>query len=223
MRVDVSAGDGAEHVEVDGVCSGSGMRRCGREKVFTAYGGDETHNLHAMRQGEVFLRYSARSNPANSLPGATPPPAAAGFDAIFLLVGVVCVAGAGEHVHGAIAVILGTLVFIPDDEPDRASEGDAELGAGLDLHAIFLVTRGREGGLPRAAPCHLRLDVGFGEFHAWGAAVDYASYGEAVGFAVAGGWLVGCAVEEGVGWYVVTLKCSPNVDIVAEGEARRVN
>ena len=203
VGVDFGASDGAKHGEVFGVCGGGRVGWCGGEKVLAAYGGDEGDDLHAMREGEVFLRYSACSNPSDCFPSATPPAPTAGFDAVFLLVGVVCVARAGEHVHGAVAVVLGALVFVSDDEAYGGSEGDAEFGAGLDLHAVFLVAGGREGGLARAAARHLRLDVGFGEFHAWGAAIDYASYGEAVGFAVAGGVSVGSC--EGGSWWGGTL------------------
>lgn len=186
VGVDFGAGDGAEHFEVDGVCGGGGMRGRGREEVLRAYGGNEGDNLHAVGEGEIFLRYSTGSNPANCFPSATTASAAAGFDAIFLLVGVVCMAGARKHVHGAVAVILGALVFIPDDEPYGCPECDAEFGAGLDLHPVFLIAGGGEGGLAGAPAGHLGLDVGFGELHARGAAIDDASYGEAVRFAVAG-------------------------------------
>jgi hypothetical protein len=50
-------------------------------------------------------------------------------------------ARSGEEVHGAVAVVLGSLVLIQDHHADRSAQGDAKLGAGLDLHFIFLVSR----------------------------------------------------------------------------------
>ena len=89
-------------------------------------------------------------------------------------------AGSGVHVHCAVAVVFGTLVLILDDQPNRRTEGDAKLGARLDLHTIFLVSGGCESALAGAAPGHLRLDVGFCKFHARGAAIDNTANGTAM-------------------------------------------
>ncbi|KAL9576263.1 MAG: hypothetical protein Q9212_007246, partial [Teloschistes hypoglaucus] len=67
---------------------------------------------------------------------------------------------------------------------------EAEFGAGLDLDTVFFVAGSGEGGLAGAAAGHLRLDVGFGEGKAGGAAIDDAADGETMGFAI--------AVEEGL-------------------------
>lgn len=62
---------------------------------------------------------------------------------------------------------------------------DAILGARLDLDAVLLVSRRGDGRLARAAACHLRLDVGFGQGHARRAAVDDAADGATVGLSIA--------------------------------------
>ena len=184
--VDVWAGDLAEEVEVHGIRRGGGMCGCGGEEVFAAHGGDERDDLHAVGEGEVFLGDSSSRNSSNRLSRTASAPSAAGSDAVLLLVGVVRVAGPGEHVHGAAAVVFGPLVLIADHESYGGPESDAELGAGLDLDAVFLVAGGGEGALPRPPAGHLRLDVVFCDLHAWRAAVDNASYGAAVRLTVAG-------------------------------------
>ena len=81
---------------------------------------------------------------------------------------------------------LWPLVFVHHHHADGRPEGDAELGAALDQHAVLLVARGRDGALAGAAARHLRLDVVLGELHARRAAVDDAADGAAVRLAIAG-------------------------------------
>lgn len=89
------------------------------------------------------------------------------------------------QIHRAIAIILRSLVLIHDAHANRGAQGNAKLGTGLDLNFVFLVARGGDGALSRATACHLGLDVGFGQLHAWRHAVDDAAHAEAVRFAIA--------------------------------------
>jgi hypothetical protein len=143
---------------------------------------------------------------------------------------------AGVDVHGLVAVVLGALVLVHDDEADRGPEGLAEFGAGLDGYAVFLVAGRGDGALARAAAVELGLDVGFGEGHAGGWVVDDAPDGFAVGFTEAGVDGLGIVTfgeiffislgamghgwrwrrRPSLGWtHVVTLKTVPKVDMIA--------
>lgn len=90
------------------------------------------------------------------------------------------------EIHGTIAVILWSLILVPDDQPDGRAEGDSEFRTRLDLDLVLLVARRRQSRLTWSAPCHLWLDVGFGELHARWHTVDNASDAAAVGLAICG-------------------------------------
>lgn len=221
VGVDGLAGDGLQQLEEVGVRRGRRVLGGGREQVLLADAAHEGDNLDAVGQLEVFLGDGAGGDAADGLAGAAPAAARGGLDAVLFEVGPVGVGGAGVHVHGGVAVVLGALVLVEDEHADGGAEGEAGLGAGLDLYAVLLVARGRDGGLAGAAARHLRLDVGLGEGHARGAAVDDAADGATVGFAIAGtreldkiGSLGVCAT------YVVTLKYSPKVDMTGKNERR---
>lgn len=185
MGVDGRAGDVLQQLEELGVRGGARVLGGGGEQVLLADAAHEGDDFDAVGQLEVFLGDGARCHAADGLAGGAAPSAGGGLHAVLFEVGPVGVGGAGEHVHGGVAVVLGALVLVEDEHADGGAQGDAGLGAGLDLHAVLFVARGRDGGLAGAAAGHLRLDVGLGEGHAGRAAVDDAADGAAVGFAIA--------------------------------------
>lgn len=215
--VDGLAVDVAQQAQVVGVGAGAGVLGGGGEEVDGADAGDEGDDLDAVGQAQVLLGDGAGGDAADGLAGAAPAAAGRGLDAVLLEVCPVGVRGPRVLVDGGVAVVLGALVLVEHAQANRGAEGDAELGARLDLDAVLLVSRRGDGRLAGAAACHLRLDVGFGQGHAGRAAVDDAADGAAVGFTIAGGkeaWSVWEKVRPRRGTYVVTLKCSPNVDMV---------
>jgi hypothetical protein len=121
----------------------------------------------------------------NSLASTASATSTAGLDAVLFQVGPVGVTGAGVQVHGAVAVVLGSLVLVHDAHANGRAQGDAKLGARLDLDLVFFIARCRDGALSRSASGHLRLDVGLCEFHARRHSVDDASDTEAVRLAIA--------------------------------------
>ncbi len=114
--VDAGAGDGGDEGEEGGVGGGAGVLWGGVEEVLVADGGNPRDDLDAECLGEIFLGDGAGGDTANCFASGAAATAAASFDAVFVEVGVVCVAGAGVEVHGAAAVVFGSLVFIADDE-----------------------------------------------------------------------------------------------------------
>lgn len=120
----------------------------------------------------------------NGLTGTTATTTAAGLDAVLLEVGQVGVTGAGVQVHGAVAVVLGSLVLVAHHHANRSSQCNSKLRSGLDFNAVLLITRRRQSTLAGTSPGHLGLDVVLGEFHSWGAAIDDAADGAAVRFTV---------------------------------------
>lgn len=87
----------------------------GVEEVLVADGGDPRYDLDAEGLGEIFFGDGAGGDTADGFASGAAAAAAAGFDAVLVEVGVVCVAGAGVEVHGAAAVVFGSLVFVADD------------------------------------------------------------------------------------------------------------
>lgn len=120
----------------------------------------------------------------NRLTGTTATTTAAGLDAVLLQIGQVGVTGAGVQVHGAVAVVLGSLVFVAHHHANRSSQGNSKLRSGLDFNAVLLITRRRQSTLTGTSAGHLGLDVVLGEFHSWGAAVDDAADRAAVRFTI---------------------------------------
>lgn len=173
--VDGLAVDGVDEGEEGGVRAWARVLGGGREEVDVADGAGECDDLDAVSQSQVLLGDGASCNAADGLAGATSSTSAAGLDAVLLEVGPIGVAGPGEAVHSLVAVVLGSLVLIQNEHADWRSEGDAKLGAGLDLDSVLLVAGGCDVALAGATACHLRLDVVFGELHARWAAIDDAA------------------------------------------------
>jgi len=50
-------------------------------------------------------------------------------------------ARSGIEVHGAVAVVFWSLILIQHHHADWSAQGDAKLGAGLDLHLVLFISR----------------------------------------------------------------------------------
>jgi len=75
---------------------------------------------------------------ANCLAGTATTTSTASLDAIFKQVGVVCVAR--SRVQICLGVVLWTLIFVLDKEPDRCAKSDTLFDSGLDVDQIFFIT-----------------------------------------------------------------------------------
>ena len=148
-----------------------------------------------MDEREVFFGNGTRSYASYSLPSRTSTSTTAGSNSIFLLVCVVCpstletsfqissshiqttcVTRPWEARHGIALVILRSLVFISNQQPNWCTQGDAKLRSRLYLNSIFLISGCCKGRLARPSSSKLRLYVGFRKLHSWRTAVDNASY-----------------------------------------------
>lgn len=137
--VDGSAIDALQQAQVLGVRAGAGVLGGRRVEVDSADAGDEGDDLDAVGEAQVLLGDGPRSNAANCLTGAAPAAAGRGLDAVLLEVCPVGVGGPGVLVDGGVAVVFGALVLVHDTQADWGAQGDAELGARLDLDTVFLV------------------------------------------------------------------------------------
>lgn len=88
-------------------------------------------------------------------------------------------------IHRLVAIILLALILVHYPKTDWRTQCDAKLSARLDFYTIFLIARSCDGGLAGSPASHLGLDVGFGEGHAWRAAVDNGADRETVGLSIA--------------------------------------
>ena len=80
------------------------------------------------------------------------------------------VGGTGDLAH--LAVILGPLILVVDQEHDRRSQGAAEFSPGVDGDLISFLAWGGKVALPRSAAGQLRLDIRLGQFHPGGTTID---------------------------------------------------
>ena len=126
-------------------------------------------------------RYSL-TNSLTRTASATP---TASLDTVLLQVGPVGVTRARVQVHGAVAVVLGSLVLVHNAHANGGAQCDSKLGSRLDLDLVLLIAWCRNGALSRSASGHLRLDVGLGELHARRHSVDDTSDTKAVRLAIA--------------------------------------
>jgi hypothetical protein len=92
----------------------------------------------------------------------------------------------GVHVHCLVSIVLLALVLVHDPDANGRAQSDAKLGTGLNLYAVLLVARCRNGRLSGPTSRHLRLDIIFREAHAGRASVDDGTDTETVGLAIAG-------------------------------------
>jgi hypothetical protein len=95
------------------------------------------------------------------------------------------VAGPRVQIHCLVSVVLLALVLVHDPKTNGRAQRDAKFGTGLNLYAVFLVARCRNGGLSGSAPRHLRLNIVFCEAHAGRASIDDGTDAEAMGLAIA--------------------------------------
>ncbi len=99
-----------------------------------------TADLNAIALAQVFLGDGPGGHPHGGLPrrGAAAAPVVP--ETVFLLVGVIGMAGA-EAVHD-LGIVLGALVGIVDHQADGGAGGLALEDAGEDLHLIGLAPLG---------------------------------------------------------------------------------
>ena len=86
----------------------------------------------------------------------------------------------GIKIHRTISIVLRSLVLIQHNHGNGRAQRDPVLGARLNLHLVFFISRGRQRTLPWPSSCHLRLDVGRGKRQARRAAIDDAADGAAM-------------------------------------------
>lgn len=174
----------------------------GRVELLVADGRGESDNLNAVGELEVLFGDGSGSNTActmsvnefrqgnryrltDGLASTASTTSTAGLDAVLLQVSPVGVTGTRVQVHGAVAVVLGSLVLVHDAHANGGAQSDTKLGARLDLDLVLLIAWCCDGALSRSASGHLRLDVGLGELHARRDSVDDTSDTEAVRLAIA--------------------------------------
>ena len=90
-----------------------------------------------------------------------------------------------------LAIVLGALVHILDEEPDGGPGGDLAAlvvghDAGQDLHLVRLLPLGGEAGLAGAAPVQIDLEIRRLQRNQRGAANHDAADGRAVALAPGG-------------------------------------
>ena len=111
--VDAGAGDSGDHFEEGGVGGGGWVFRRRVEEMLAADRGHPGYDLHTKCLVKVFVGDGSCGYAADCFSGTASPAATAGFDAVFVEVGVVCMARPGVHVHGVASIIFWSVVFIP--------------------------------------------------------------------------------------------------------------
>ena len=142
MLVDGFAGYGGEEAQEVGVAAGGGVGGCEGKEVLWSDGRYEGDGFGVIGDGEVLLCYPCCSDATDCFACRRPTAARRHFDAVFLEVREVCVTGARVLVHGGVAVVFGTLVFVADDHGNRCAEGEVEFGAGLDFDVVIFIAGG---------------------------------------------------------------------------------
>ena len=146
--------------------------------------GDAGEDFDAEALAEDFFGDGTSGNAADGFAGAGAAAALPVAESVFGLVGVVGVGGAELGGHLGIGFGAHVLVFHPHG--DGGAKGFAFEGAGEDLDGVGFLAGGDDAGLAGAASVEVGLDVGFGEFDAGRASVNYDAYATAVGFAPSG-------------------------------------
>lgn len=123
----------------------------------------------------IWLEYIAQGSHTDGLSCTASAATTAGLDTVLFQVGEVSMAGSRVHVHGAVSIVLGPLVFVPHHHAYWRAQGDTELGSRLYLDPVLFVSRGCQSTLSGSPPCHLGLDVCLCELHAGRAPVDDAA------------------------------------------------
>ena len=173
------------------------LGRCGEQRI--GKGGVEvdavlrdpvrTQLHHARADPHVLAdhlpRHGSGRDPAGRFARGRPPAAAIIPHPVFGLIGVVGVAGA----KGArdLAVILGALVLVRDQDGDRRAGGHRSRAVvehpRQDLRGVALVPLGDEAAAAGLSPVQPRLDVGRRQGNPWRRPVDHAADGRPMAFA----------------------------------------
>lgn len=127
-------------------------------------------------------------------------------------------AGTRVQIHCAAAVVLWSLIFVANEHANWCTQRDSEFRSRLNFDSVLLVPWCRESTLTGPSAGHLRLDIVLREGHAGRAAVDNAADGAAMGFAITGNMSEAIISAEGTVTHVVTLKYSPQVDMMGARE-----
>ena len=90
---------------------------------------------------------------------------------------------AGAEGLADVAVVLAALILVADQKRDRRAGGLALVQPGEDFRSVGFAALGDMARGSGLAAVEIMLDVGLGERHAGGAAVDHATDGGAVRFA----------------------------------------
>ena len=85
-----------------------------------------------------------------------------------------------------LAVILGALVRILDQQANGGTGGEPLENPGQDFHLVTFATLGGEAGSAGFAAIQVTLDVRLGQRHSRGTAINNAAEGRPVAFAKAG-------------------------------------
>ena len=138
---------------------------------------------HAEPLAQVFARDRARGHAHHRLARRGAAAAAIVAQAVFLLVGVVGVAGPEAVLD--LLVVARALILVLDEQPDRRAGGLALEHAREDAHLVALAPLARELRGAGAAAVHVLLHVRLGERQARRTAVDDAAERGPVAFAEA--------------------------------------
>jgi hypothetical protein len=88
------------------------------------------------------------------------------------------------HLH--VAVVLGAMVFVADEDGDRGARGLAFVHPGEDFAGVFFFAGGGDFALAGATPIEFKLDFFSSDTKFGRAAVDDAADAATVGFAKGG-------------------------------------
>jgi hypothetical protein len=88
------------------------------------------------------------------------------------------------HLH--VAVVLGAMVFVADEDGDRGARGLAFVHPGEDFAGVFFLAGGGDFALAGATTIEFKLDFFSGDTKFGRAAVDDAAAAATVGFAEGG-------------------------------------
>src|SRR3569623_317650 len=146
--------------------------------------GEIAADLDAVAFAQIFLGDGPRRHPHRGFARRRTTAAAIITQTVFLLIGVVGVTGA--ELLGDLAVILGALIDIVDDEANRRASGLALEHAGQNSYFVGLAPLGGVARCAGLAAVEFALDVARRELHAGRAAVDGGAERQSVTLAESG-------------------------------------
>ncbi len=133
---------------------------------------------------QKLCRHCAGRHPSDGLSAGGTSAACIVAEAVFAVVGVVCVSGA--VIRSDLPVIPGALRSIADHQGDGSAGGHSLEDAREDLHGVVLLSRCREPGLPRFSAIQIDLDILLCKGEPGRAAVDDDADASAMGFSPGG-------------------------------------